>query len=502
MALGNRGNFNGAVPAPSVEHGYHFHFGNIQKRTNSTKAFDYSVLKDLERCDFKQITSMERPVIHITLNSLNIDPQWNYCHCEETASFYWIRDISIGVYGKGTANIWQFSLELDPLATYRDEILKTKAYILYGFNEDASGAAYRLQDTRQAVARHPTISTASADITGGLISATTGKYILSAVGKKGLCSYMLDAGDLKDLLSSISTSWATITKTMVDWKIALPEFMNKFCFGDTATSCIRSCIWLPIDIPGAGRSTEITLGQFETGVSGRIITASSNFTKHTDIAIPWPAEDWKRMNCQIQLYVPNVGIVGIPVDQCNGAASVGIDWCLCCIDGSVTVRVTAGEYECFVGSTNIASTYGIGTSNLSVGNMLSGASQSLGGAMEVGGGINAAMAGFGAPGIITQGVLSTAAGIRQAIQPINQTVGTIAGASQTLLPTNAKLVLLYYPPIDDAGFQSLYGHPVMRVATPAMGYCQTNGFSCQPLNAKPDEIAYINAAMDSGVFIE
>lgn len=503
-----RGNFNGAVPAPSVEHGYTFHFGNVQKRTNSTKAFDYTKLPDIERCDFKQTTSMEHPVIYVTLNSINISPQWNYCQCEETATFYWITDISIGIRGRGTANIWQFTLEIDPLATYRDEILKTKAYILYGFNEDASGATYRLQDTRQAVARHPTISTASADITGGLISTTTGKYILSAVGKKGLCSYMLDAGDLKDLLSSISTSWATITKAMVDWKIALPEFMNKFCFGDTATSCIRSCIWIPIDIPGAGRATEITLGQFETGVSGRIVTASSNFTQHTDIAIPWPAEDWKRMNCQIQLYVPNVGIVGIPVDQCNGAASVGVDWCLCCIDGSVTVRVTAGSYECFVGSTNIASSYGIGTSNVSVGNVLSGASQALGGALEFGGGLNPASyytneAGVtGGFGRIGGGAIGAVAGVRQAVQPINQTVGTLAGASQTLLPTEAKLVLLYYPPIDDSGFQSLYGHPVMRVSTPAMGYCQTNGFSCQPLNAMPDEIAYINAAMDSGVFIE
>ena len=497
-----RGNFQGAVPAPSVEHGYTFHFGNIQKRVNSTKAFDYSQLPDVERCDFKQTTSMEHPVIYVTLNSINISPQWNYCHCEETASFYWIRDISIGIRGRGTANIWQFALELDPLATYRDEILKTKAYILYGFNEDASGATYRLQDTRQAVARHPTISTASADITGGLISSDTGIYVLSAVGKKGLCSYALSSGDLKDLLSSISTTWAAATKLMVDWKLALPELMNKFVFGDTATSCIRSCIWLPIDIPGAGRATEITLGQFETGVSGRIVTASSNFTRHTDISIPWPAEDWKRINCQIQLYVPNVGIVGIPVDQCNGAGSVGIDWCLCCIDGTVSVRVTAGSFECFVGSTSIASSYGIGTSNLSVGNLLSGASSALGGALEVGGGIAATMAGFGTPGAITQGILGAASGIRQAIQPITQTVGTVAGASQTLLPTDAKLVLLYYPPIDDSGFQAVYGHPVMRVSTPAMGYCQTNGFSCQPLNAKPDEIDYINAAMDRGVFIE
>lgn len=497
-----RGNFNGAVPAPSVEHGYTFHFGNVQKRVNSTKAFDYSQLPDVERCDFKQTTSMEHPVIYVTLNSINISPQWNYCQCEETASFYWIRDISIGIRGRGTANIWQFALELDPLATYRDEILKTKAYILYGFNADASGAQYRLQDTRQAVARHPTISTASADITGGMISPRDGFFVLSAVGKNGLCSYKLSHSQLRDLLSSISTTWAASTKVMVDWKLALPEFMNKFAFGDTATSCIRSCIWLPLTEMGAGRGGEISLGQFETGVTAEYVTAGSNRTVHTDIAIPWPAEDWKRINCQIQLYVPNVGIVGIPVDQCNGAASVGIDWCVCFIDGTVSVRVTAGNFECFVGSTSIASSYGIGTSNLSVGNILSGASSALGGALEVGGGIAATMAGFGSPGAITQGAIGAVSDIRQAIQPITQTVGTVAGASQTLLPTEAKLVLLYYPPIDDAGFQAVYGHPVMRVDAPAMGYCQTNGFSCQPLNAKPDEIDYINRAMDSGVFIE
>lgn len=82
-----RGDFNGAVPAPSVEHGYHFHFGNVEKRVNSTKAFDYTKLPDEERCDFKQTTSIERPVIYVTLNSINISPQWNYCHCEETATF-------------------------------------------------------------------------------------------------------------------------------------------------------------------------------------------------------------------------------------------------------------------------------------------------------------------------------------------------------------------------------------------------------------------------------
>ena len=501
-----RGNFNGAVPAPSVEHGYTFHFGNVQKRVNSTKAFTYADLPDVERCDFKQTTSMEHPVIFVTLNSINISPQWNYCQCEETASFYWIRDISIGVRGRGTANIWTFSLELDPLATYRDEILKTKAYILYGFNEDASGATYRLQDTRQAVARHPTISSAEADTCPGTISAA-GVYVLSAVGKKGLLSYALSRSQLANLLDAISISWAAETKLFVDWKLALPEFMNKLLFGSDATSNIRSCIWIPVDdgLVGTG-SGEITLGQFETGVSAPIVSANSNKVHVVNVAIPWPAEDWKRMNCQIQLYLPFIGTVGIPVDQCNGESSLTIITAFSFVDGGVTVKVNAGNYTIYTGSTNISAPYGIGTSNFDPGKAIGAAVTAVGSAMTFGGGLVGAAKAFGSTviGAVTGGTAggATGAAVSQAIQPITQSVGTLSGASQIYLPLVARLTLLYYPPIDDAGFQAVYGHPVMRVSTPAMGYCRTNGFSCQPLNAKPDEIDYINAAMDSGVFIE
>lgn len=499
-----RGEFQGAVPEPTVTHGYHFHFGNVDKKINSTKIFGYDVLKDEERCDFKKVTSMERPVIFVNLNSLNISPQWNYCHCEETESYYWIRDISVGVYGRGSANIWQFALELDPLATYRSTILKTKAFIEYGFNSDASGAQYRLQDSRQAVAQRPTIATVTADITDGKLSATDGFYVLSAVGKDGLLSYKVDALSMELLLKTVSTTWEVETKAFVRWELALPEFMNKLVFGDTATSCIRSCIWLPLKDPGGGGrgDKEITLGQFNTGIIKPVISMDKNVCVHTDIAIPWPAADWKRLNCQIQLYIPMVGVVGIPVDQCNNAATVGVDWCLTYIDGSVTIRVTAGNYCCYVGSTNISSVYGIGTSNIDPVKAVSGSISAIGSALQFGGGVGAAMGPFGAVAGAVAGLAAGAEGVKQSIQPINQCVGMTTGASQTLLPTDAQLTLLYYPPIDDSGYQGLYGYPVMRVATPANGYCKTRGFSCQPKGAKPDEIAYINAAMDSGVFIE
>ena len=387
------GTFNGAVPAPSVEHGYHFHFGNVEKRINSTKAFDYSVLKDEERCDFKKPTSMEHPVIYCTINSINISPQWNYCQCEETKSFYWITDISTL-----RANIWQISLSIDPLATYRDTILKTKTFIEYGFNSDASGAQFRLQDARQNVARKPTVSSSEVDTCPGTISAS-GCYVLSAVGKNGLQAYALSRTQLANLLTVLSTTWLAETAAMVKWEVALPQFMNNLLFGGNATENIRSCIWIPVDdsLVGTGGG-QITLGQFETGIVAPVVSANSNKVHVVNIPIPWPAEDWKRMNCQIQLYVPFIGVVGIPVDQCNDAASVTVITAFSFIDGGVSVKIQAGDYTIYTGSTNISSPYGIGSSNFDPGKGLGAAVTAVGAAMTFGGGLfaGAAVAGMSA----------------------------------------------------------------------------------------------------------
>lgn len=476
-----------------IEHGYHAHLGKVSKRVNSTKRIELSALPDEFPFYMKRACSMEKPVFYVRLNSLNISPQYNYCYIEETHAYYWIEDITAL-----NANNWQFSCTIDVLATFADDIKKTKAFIEYGFNSDASGAQYRLQDSRQAVAMKPTVATITADITDGKLGDTNGIYILSAVGKSGLLSYKIDQTQLETLLTAVSTTWEATTKAFVRWEVALPEFMNKLVFGDTATSCIRSCIWLPIAPGGAGRGKEITLGQFNTGVFGRVVTKDDNLSVHTDIAIPWPVADWKRLNCQIQLYIPMVGVVGIPVDQCNNAATVGVDWCMTYLDGSVSIKVTAGSYCCYVGSTNISSVCGIGTSNIDPVKAVSGSIAAVGSVLQFGGGVGATMGMFGA----VAGLTSGAEGIKQSIQPINQCVGMTTGASQTLLPTEAQLTLLYYPPIDDAGYQGLYGYPVMRVATPANGYCKTRGFSVAAPMATGSETAYINAAMDGGVFIE
>ena len=92
-------------------------------------------------------------------------------------------------------------------------------------------------------------------------------------------------------------------------------------------------------------------------------------------------------------------------------------------------------------------------------------------------------------------------GYQQAVQPTITAVGSMGGLAGVGQPTNAKIAVMYYPPIDDAGFSAVYGHPVMKVATPVAGFCKTRGFSL----ASPDrmgDVSMVNAAMDGGVFIE
>lgn len=239
---------------------------------------------------------------------------------------------------------------------------------MYGHNKfDASGDSYRVQDSRQNVAQRPTISTASADITINSIDTDEGVYIMSAVGAKGgVATYVMDRDAVKSLLDAIQqqldidfstmitqpqtkttivaqegtlpgvaggayagsqqvTETYTQASTVTDE--AIKYFAKNYVYGGAAVDCIRSCIWLPLRksiIPGSSQS--ITLGQYDTGVQGAVIRKETSTKRITHIPIPWPVSDWKRMNCQMLLYLPFVGTVSIPVDKVNNADTLTVTW--------------------------------------------------------------------------------------------------------------------------------------------------------------------------------
>lgn len=487
------------------------YLGSFNKKINSTALPDYSGWHSIEAV-WKKDKDLNNPVIELYLPDVDNPNNWNYMVIPSYEHMYWITGcVTLG------NNRWQISGAIDPLATYRAAILATQSYIEYGKNTDASVAATRVKDVRQAISAVPTVVTQKADITGAAIGWTNGTYVLCAVGASGgVTAYALDSSGMRSLLNSIGRDISSGTSGDIEGVIKY--FAEQALFQGSAISAIRSCTWLPLYYSlYTGTSQEVYLGDFRTGVTGKVVAQNQMHVVDTAVPIPWPVDDWRRMLCQIMVYVPFDGTVGIPVDQCNGAAALNIRWAVEMITGSISIRINAGEYTVHTGSGNIGVPYAIGSSNIPIQNVVSGALSVVGGAIQAGAGaisaaggmIGGIMGNIGAGANAYAGGISTAvggyqqaaSGLMQALTPVVQGVGTMGGSAAVAQHSTLELTLNYYPPLDNDGFRALYGWPVMRVAAPVTGYCKTRGFSLNA-SARPQVLDMVSAAMDSGVFIE
>lgn len=483
------------------------YLGNVSKRVNSTMRPDTSGWHGVSAV-WKESKDLDSPTFHLYLPDVD-NPRYNYVYIPDENAYYWVT----GITTLGNKR-WEISATMDLLATYKDNIMATRAYIEYGFNVDTSGAQRRLQDRRQNVSNVPKVYTASADITQERISLY-GVYSLAAVGAQGgVTSYIITQGQIRQLLDKVTTDIDDAIRDFESVFEILKYFSQNSLAQGSAISAIRSCIWLPVQqaiYPGEVK--RIYLGDFDTGVNGLELGNNPIFKAETDIAIPWPVNDWKRMNCQLLMYVPFIGTVGIPVDQCNNESTLHVTWCIELITGGISVRINAGSYTVYTGTANAGIPYAIGSSNIPIQNAVSGTIAASGGALQIGVGAAGAIAGVatglwaGAEGAVqgvgqfVSGMQSVASGTMQSLTPVVQCAGSLGGSAAFGQSMEAMLTLLYYEPIDDPGYQGLYGYPVMCMGTPVAGYCKTRNFSVAA-NARADEIIRINASMDSGVFIE
>lgn len=483
-------------------------FGAFSKKLNSTK-LPISVNWYETSAVWKKEKSINAPEFEISIDDDSDISSWNYAVIPAYQRYYWVsKCVSV------RQNFWRIQCTLDPLATYRDYILSTPGYILYGFGLNAGAPATRVPDRRVSISKVPQVSSSSVPVAGPLLSPDRGTYILSAVGASGGVScYALTVENLRGLLDEVTRDIGDAITDFTSVEEILKYLTLNSVLQGSAISAIRSCIWLPIDsgtIP-TGRYQPVYLGDFNTGVTAPTVDNGTIVVRNSALEIPWPVENWYRNNCQILLYVPCFGTVAIPVDQCNNASVVNVSWCVECMGGGVSCRVDCGDYTAYVGSGTIGCSYAIGSSNVPIQNVVSGAVQIATGYMEAGSGVTSMAQGaltLGLGADIGGGIRSIASGAKemvngaiQTITPIVQCSGTMSGNASLGQSTDLELYVFYYPPIDAGGFAAQYGYPVMRVGRPPKGYCQTQGYSVEgPIPS--DIAAAINAAMDSGVFIE
>lgn len=315
-------------------------FGTFSKKRNSTKQ-PTTELSDSRTVTLKEGTSQDRPIFKVGGNN------FTYNYCEWEGRYYFIEDTESLIN-----NEVAYHCILDPLATYKSEILAGTHFVAYS---SASGGSW-LPDTRIPVLKSTTASKNTANT--GILSRI-GCYVLSAIGKDRCVTYMIPGeGTLGALLSSFSDWTATDVNDLMDQLTfqgtddaieSLTTLLTRTSLMgnayEAAPACIRSCIWVPFDnsLAPASGSGNIWLGRYDTGINATIISGKP-ITGTATVSIPWHFSDWRRAYCeQVYIYLPLVGTVALSSDSLTNVTSITVDWSVTYSDGTIAYELKAGN---------------------------------------------------------------------------------------------------------------------------------------------------------------
>lgn len=467
-------------------------FGNVGKRTNSTYQATDADLPKVYDCVLKDGCSIDNPIFLIN------DTSFNYSYAKWDNRYYFITDVTIT-----RNNLYSVSCKQDTLATYKDAILNTVAFVSYA---DSSTETW-VVDTRIPIKKSTTVN--HVDVSAPFLAVTGGLYTLSVVGDEGSSLFAVGAGDIRRLIDGID-SWMDdvyeLSRT-IDSTNALVELAKSLrtsgavgnAYGN-APQCIRSCIWTPFVVPGA-TPTEIKLGSYPTGVTG-IPISSEPITGSVEVSIPWGGvTGWRRTTpyTQIFLYLPFVGNVEIVSDNVSHASAITVDYSYTLTDGNISYLIrTGGEILGTYGG-SCASNYPIGINQQSsLGDV---ASAVFGGAEKVlSGGIVGTINNLGGKAI---DVASAAYNITNVALTTNiSCIGGIGGGAGSGLSSFITCYTIKHPTTEN-DLEGVLGKPMMtkRQLRGLEGFVQCAGATCS-VQANLNELNEINTFLNGGFFIE
>ena len=439
-------------------------------------------------CLLKEPCDVYRPTFQLAYSGL---PNWNYATFN--GNYYWVTNVT-SVHN----DFIEVSCELDPLATYRTEILASTQFIQYA----ATGYNIDLADPRLAYSDKPT----RVDRAGYAFHdkfSTSGTYIMSAVGLgSGAATWALTPNQLNQLCNSLNNfvigAIPDSSGATSDIVAAVKQLCETVCqigrnvvgYGN-ALDNIRSCVWVPFANINTGPSGNIYLGQYNTGVSAnQVVRARTDvFIQNVSFTIDGDWRDYAPFKI-FRLYLPFVGIVTLPnAPVINAGGTVNLTVSITPATGEMSFLVYAGQEEIGTYGAKCSQPVPIGVSNIDAGAMIQNGIVAVLGAAAG----NPLMAGQAAANLVNA-----------FMSPVMDCVGGIGSASAVGLGVAVFAFTEIHTPVDiDGQSPDVMGRPVMEAQTIGShsGYVQTRAASVEaPGNAAT--LNAINAALDGGCFIE
>lgn len=231
--------------------------GTFAKDDNSTKR--PTGLNDIT-VELKQDTSIIRPVFRLSKSRYN--PAYNYCYVPQWHRYYYIADAVITI-----GEIWEIHCVEDFLATWRDEIANTTAYI---YRTSVTYDSYITDDL------YPTFQNAWVKNT---VPATTpykqslsgGRYVVGIVNNSdnaigAVAYYVFTQAQFRTLCKKLmeNTQWLSIPTDIASGGLddnLLKALFNPFQY-------VVSCRWYPFEITAGASVTNMPYGWWNlNGVS-------------------------------------------------------------------------------------------------------------------------------------------------------------------------------------------------------------------------------------------
>lgn len=482
-----------------------FYFGNVTKRKNSTLQ---GSLSNAYNVLFKNPCSLDSPTI-----TLKYTGDFDYNAAKYTSAsttyYYFVVD------KKALHNdLWEVSLELDVLATYKAEIQSSTAYVLYD-----SVSNTEIVDSRIPM---KTTATVQANTTACPFTPDEGCYILSLTGIEDTTGvYKVSSSDLAGLMDDLSNIWDNLFNYAgAPSKPTVPTYGSDFleniylCFkywvddflwyieyikqaiasffgsGHIAEN-IRDCRYIPFNVGITGGAIPIYLGTFATQSSfGKLITETVHRT--ASVSIPWQvsAGDFRRRSpyTELYLYLPYIGMTRLSAECLANQSSISVAYTLSLRDGVMICTVSAGSEIIGQYSTNVSASVPVGVSNV---NPVKSASSLIGG-------VAAAVA--GAPAVAGMAALS----FGDSVTPNYTTIGGLDGIAAIATNQNITCYCVFHDTIvaPNTGIATI-GAPSMctKALTGLTGFCQCMDAHVA-LDADAPIMDKVDAYLNNGFYIE
>lgn len=446
-------------------------YRHFNKRKNSTKRPTVGTARNVVLLDD---VSLYSPVFECNY--------WDYNdnYCKWAGRYYYVVDVV-----SKNRDIFAVHCEIDPLATWKDDILGSTGFVTFSTSDyDIGIPDYRLSSD-------PTTITKSTMVE--VFPKLGEEFVISYVGTSSAPTLGLSYSNLEGLQGKMMSNKciSTITKWADNIITGSNESANAWnivpsLLGSTSNSVTR-CVFMP-KFHSIGTKSIILAGGYDPGIGGDI--PSHSYSETYSVKIPWAfgAGDFRNRAqfTSMTIYLPGYGFLALNADNYQGQSSISVQATLDSYVGEITYLV-GGKAKATCSTSYPVQ---VGTSQVgNIPNAVAGVGQAVAGAMTE----NPVGVGMGAYNAVRSFMATDASSI-----------GSAGGSSAFNCHTKITLVVMAHNTnVDPSSVGTTIGRPLNAVRNigSLSGYVQTGDFEVS--TSAPDVYkTVINDALNGGMYIE